>query len=414
MRFILSVILTGVISLLAAQEQYAGKLSSVALRDPDHLEVVIKGNNNFAFNLYQQLKSKKGNLFFSPYNIAEGFAMASVGAQITTATEFEKVFQYGVALAPLNGDLGEILSVTPPVNNKTANELSIAANAWIQKGVSLTAFYQQSIKQNFNSNLEQVDFIHEPLNAVKVINQWISTKTNGRISQLITSSDVSSNTRLMLTTAIYMKGSWQHPFELKLTNKATFHTNSKYSISVEMMHASERFLYMSDPQVTMIELPYVYQSDKGAALAMQILLPTSVDGLEKLESQFNMANWNVWSKKLSMKKVNLAMPRFRDEEKIDLNHAMNKLGLVQAFTDKANFAGITGEPDLHISKAIHKTFIRVDERGTEAAAATVIGMNTTSIDVSEPIEMVVDHPFLFLIVDKKTNSIVFVGRISQP
>lgn len=389
-------------------------LKDVALRNPDQLGLVIDGNNQFAFNLYQQLKSRKGNLFFSPYSIANGFSMVGLAAKGDTGTEMEKVFQYTITLAPLNGDLNEILSVTPSSKNRGANELLIASGVWLQKDLPIMRSYEQSLKSNYKVNLEPVDFLHEAFNAIRVINQWVSKQTNGKISQLLTNSDITKETQFVITTAIYMRGNWQYPFDLKLTKKTPFFLDAKYSNQVDMMHVSERFPYMANEQVTMIELPYMFQADKGAALAMHVLLPPTVEGIGKLEAEFNVANWMKWRKQFVTKKVHLAFPRFRDDERLDLNHAMSALGMVKAFTPKADFSGITGEKGLFINKAIHKTFIRIDERGTEAAAVTALGMATTAIVVEQPIDMIVDHPFLFLIIDKKTDSIIFMGRVAQP
>lgn len=377
-------------------------------------DLLVQGNNQFAFELYQQLNKQRGNTFFSPYSIFSAFGMAALGAKGETLQEMQRVLHYSTALAPLARQLNQQL-LTSDSASSDSSQLLLANALWIQTGLPLQPTFQQAVQSAYQTPIEFADFSKKPVETAKKINGWVSHQTRGRISQLFSSQDITRNTRLVLTSAIYMKGSWMHPFDPKETKKGSFYALAHSPTQVWMMKKTAQYPLFVHEQFAMIMLPYAHSSDQGPELAMVIILPHKEIGVDTLEKNLNLANWQQWMSKLKMARVNLSLPRFRLEKTLNLNDVMKELGMVKAFNTLADFSGITGQRDLYISQAVHKTFVQVDEKGTEAAAATGIAMNLTAIfDPNPPYDFIVDHPFLFIIFDKKTGTVLFLGRLLQP
>lgn len=378
------------------------------------LDPIIEGNSRFAFDLYQKFKTQRGNFFFSPYSISAAFALTIAGAKGETANEIQQVLHYPVNLFPILGVLNQqLLAGNGEKNNPS--QLFLADAGWVQKGMQILPAFETSIKQSFGTSLGVVNFAQEPINAAKVINKWVADQTQNKISQLLMPQDVSANTRLVLTSAVYMKAPWLHPFDPRQTARAPFRILNRQTIQALMMKHTAVYPLFVHQQFAMLEIPYLNKSEKGAQLAMILILPHEEVGLDHVENQLAFDNWRNWINQLHPRRVNLMLPKFRIEDRMDLNQTMKELGMIQAFSPKADFSGITGQKDLFISKAIHKTFIRVDEQGTEAAAATGVSLNVTAIlSPEEPYDFVADHPFIVLILDKRTHSILFMGRVMQP
>lgn len=377
------------------------------------LNTLVEANSLFVFDLYHQLQSNKGNLVFSPYSIYTTFGMAASGAKGETATEMQKTLHYATSLAPFIGQISKKL--TEGSTTKNAPVVTLANAIWIQEGLPLLPPFQQAITGSYNAALEQVNFEKDVPVAVRKINQWVAKQTQGRINQLLTTQELTKETRLVLTSAIYMKGQWNHPFERNLTKKGPFYLTDQHTRQVEMMHNTARYPVLIDETFAMIEIPYLNTSQKGPQLSMFILLPNDVQGLERVGKDLSYENWQKWKKKLQEKHVNLSLPKFRVDQRLDLNQTMIELGMVKAFSPQADFSGITGQKDLFINASVHKSFIRVDENGTEAAAATGVGMNLTSFEEpQEMINFIVDRAFLFMIVDTFTETILFIGHVTQP
>jgi serine protease inhibitor len=377
------------------------------------LDSIVKGNNLFALDLYWQFKNRKGNLFFSPYSISMALVLALAGAQGETAIEMQKVLQLPIGFFPLEGDLMRQLQ-TPTKAKPNQVELLMANSIWMQKGLPLLPSYQLALKNIYNTQVETVDFKVEPWNALKVINQWVSNRTKGKISQLMTRRDISMETQLILTSAIYLKAPWMHAFNHRQTERAPFYSIGGRSVSALMMKSSDDYLLFKGPQFTMIELPYWNEMEKGPQLSMIILLPDEEIGLDRIEDELTVDNWLSWIKKLEMRKVIVNFPKFRIEDRVELDPLLKQLGMIKAFSPLADFSGMTGKKNLFIQAAVHQTFIHVDEEGTEAAAVTAISMAPTAVDSTEPYHFIANRPFLFVIIDRQTHSILFMGRVLQP
>lgn len=405
---IFCIFLWGMSDLLHAEEP---QVNSKVISEPSPLQPIIESNNQFSFDLYHQLTRKPGNLFFSPYSIAEAFAMLTIGAQGETAQEMEKVLHLTPSSLLLMGQLHQKLST----DAKNPTQLHLANALWLQEDLSLLNLFQLALKQNFNSTVKKVNFEKEPAQAVKTINEWVEKQTQGKIRQLFNFNDITKQTRLVLTSAIYMRAQWAHLFDTKLTAKANFKVTERQTLEVDMMKIIETYpLYVSD-DFALIELPYLTEASKDLQLALTILLPHENTDFSSLEESLNFDNWQVWNGKMLSRRVQLMLPRFKVEDRLNLNQTLIELGMVQAFNNQADFSGITGNKTLMISEAIHKTFIQVDEKGTEAAAATGISMNLKSVfNSEEPYYFTADHPFIYIIHDKNTRAILFIGKLTTP
>jgi serpin B len=245
------------------------------------------------------------------------------------------------------------------------------------------------------------------------INQWIADQTNDKIQGLLGPGSVTAATRLVLTNAIYFKGTWLDEFNATSTEAEDFHLAAKQSVKTQMMNRNGGYSYYDGGSFQELELPY-----KGG-LSMVVLLPKEIGGLPALEKSFTAENASTWIKKLApVEKVILSLPRFTMTQQFELSGTLAKIGMPQAFSSTADFSGMTGKPDFAISAAIHKAYIDVNEQGTEAAAATAIIMVATAMQRPEPepppIVFDADHPFLFLIRDTSSGAILFLGRVADP
>jgi serpin B len=215
---------------------------------------------------------------------------------------------------------------------------------------------------------------------------------------------------LVLTNAIYFKALWDIPFSRQMTAPGDFHASATSQVRVDMMNLSARFRYFEDGGLQALELPY-----KGQTLAMVVLLPKSKDGLTQLEASLTASKLENWLSKLSSRKVDLSLPKFKLTEECELHEPLSELGMPVAFDSAtADFSGITGKRDFAISAVIHKAFVEVEEKGTEAAAATGVAFKAAAVIATPPIVFRADHPFFFLIRDTRTGSILFLGRLAKP
>jgi serpin B len=375
---------------------------------------VAAGNNEFAFDLYGRLRRGEGNLFFSPYSIATALAMTSTGAKGDTDREIARVLHvpddpearhagFKALIASING---EGLSEPRPDTLVSANAL------WLQQGEPFLSAFVEAAKSFYGAAPFEVDFMSATESARRTINAWVEKQTAEKIRDLVGPRDIDIDTLLVLTNAIYYKGAWFHPFNEKATRPdGNFNAAGGRKVTVPMMMLSETFPYCDGGSYQALELPY-----SAGARAMLVLLPKSMDGLDALESSLTPKALEACVSKLAGKKVNVELPRFRLEEKFQLADVLKSLGMSRSFdSDSADFSGMTGKRELAISKVIHKAFVAVDEVGTEAAAATAVVMaRAAAVFPAQPVTFRADHPFLFLIRDRKTGAILFLGRVNNP
>jgi len=364
-------------------------------------------NNGFAVDLYGQLAKKQGNLFFSPYSISNALAMTYAGARGNTAKEMAAAMHFDLEAARLHPAFaGLIRELQGPVKGRKY-QLKIA-NLWGQKDYGFLPDFLKTGQVQYQAGLKEVDFIGDSEGARKAINAWVEDETHKKIKDLIKPGILSVDTRLVLSNAIYFKAAWLRPFNVKETKPGDFITASGKKVVVPMMPANLRTNFFDDGRVLGLELPY-----ENRELSMILFMPKKADGLPELEKDMTAINLKKWLGKLSDHQVRLTLPKFKVTAEFHLNNVLKQLGMKDAFDRQtADFSGMTTRDKLFISHVVHKAFVDVNEAGTEAAASTAVVMDRTSLP--PPGVFNADHPFIFLIRDAGTGSILFMGRVADP
>jgi serpin B len=377
---------------------------------PDDVRSVVRGNNDFALQLYGQLRSKEGNLFLSPYSISTALAMTYAGARGETASEMAKALDFTLPPDRLHRAFAALLAQVNGEARKQAYQLSVANALWGQKNFGFLPDFLNLTRNDYGAGLHEVDFAADTEAARKLINAWVEQQTRNKIKDLLQPGVLATNTRLVLTNAIYFKGFWAHQFKKNDTRPELFHTSPGTSVKAPLMHDTSDYKYLDGGDFQALELPY-----KGNDLSMVVLLPKKVDGLPELEKKLTEANLAAWLGRLQKREVMVALPKFKMTREFGLNQVLQALGMRQAFIPGgADFTGMSGSGrELFISAVIHKAFVDVNEEGTEAAAATGVVISLASA-VPNRVVFRADHPFVFLIRDNRSGSILFLGRLTQP
>ncbi len=402
-------------------------------------QIVVEGNNEFALALFAELRAEKGNLFFSPYSISTALAMTCTGARGRTETQMAEVLHFLIMPGDIERDpsrgatkstepvwskeyfhsvFGAIIKDLNSRGQKGGYELTVANALWGQQGYEFLKEFLEFIKTKYDGQLNEVDFITDTETARKTINAWVEEKTKNKIKDLIPSGVLSELTRLVLTNAIYFKGNWARQFETDRTRSAPFTLISGGKVDVPMMNQTAEFGYMETEDFQGLELPYVDNE-----LSMIIFLPKTSevlslpkgDGLADFEKTLTTENLSQWMSRLHERKVIVSVPKFKMTDEFSLVSVLKSMGMIDAFApDAADFSGMNGKKDLFISAVVHNAYVDVNEEGTEAAAATGIVVGVTSVGPSHTPIFRADHPFLFLIRDNHSGSILFIGRVMSP
>jgi serine protease inhibitor len=372
------------------------------------IEAVVEGNSAFAVDLYHQIRSAEGNLFFSPYSISMALAMTYAGARGKTERQMAEALHFSLPQEKLHAAFYGLQAVMGEVHEKGNVELLIANSLWPHKAYPFRQKFLELARRNYKTSIAALDYVRKTEEARQTINRWVEEKTKGNIQELIKPGVLAELTRLVLANAIYFKGNWASRFRKEYTRDMPFQTAPAKTPNVPMMYQRQEFAYHADAEVQVLEMPYA-----GKRLSMLVLLPRKVDGLAELEKNLSAAKLNQWTGKLQKTEVEIWFPRFRVTSEFTLNEKLEALGMVDAFSPtKANFSGMDGTRMLYISAALHKAFVEVNEEGTEAAAVTAVGMVASSVPRYPQFRA--NHPFLFLIRDRATDSVLFMGRIVDP
>ncbi len=380
---------------------------------PADISSLADGNSVFAFNLYKLLSEEEGNLFYSPHSISAALAMTYAGARGDTEQQMADALQFYLIQNQLHPAFNfldqELASRGEGAQGKDGEgfRLNIVNAIWGQKDYTFLTSFLDTLARNYGAGLRILDFINETEPSRIAINDWVSEETEGRIENLIPQGAINQMTRLVLTNAIYFNAAWQYPFDESATFDGLFHLLSGSDVTVPMMKQTESFRYTEGNDYQAIELSY-----DGQELSMVILLPK--DGqFDTFEKELDAELVKAIIDKLETCQVALTMPKFEYESSFDLKEALSTLGMKVAFTADADLSGMNGKRDLFIQDVLHKAFVSVDEAGTEAAAATAVIVGLTAVP-PEPITVTIDRPFIFLIRDIPTGSIIFVGRVLNP
>ncbi len=371
--------------------------------------------NDFCFDFFKELKEgEKDNLFYSPYSVFTALAMTYEGARGNTAAEMKDVLsveQDNESFHEYMKSLYEYLNENSKYNISTANAL------WPDIDFNLLNDYKDVIEEYYGGNAERVDY-SDRVKASGIINSWVENETNNLIKDLVPATAIDPVlTRLILTNAIYFKGTWQIQFDEKNTTERDFLNSDGETVSVDTMKLNkteDKFNYTETEDLKILELEY-----KGSDLSMMIMLPQEEDltDLSEIVNSLNRDIYSEWIDDMTRKEVDIYLPKFKFETKYSLEDYLINLGMKDAFSGtNADFSGMNESEDLFISKVLHKAFVEVNEEGTEAAAATAVVMFTTSADPNDTPKRIVvdcDQPFLFTIHHKETGTILFIGEVNN-
>jgi serpin B len=374
------------------------------------LAALVNGNSEFALDLYQELRDTDSNLFFSPYSISLALVMTYAGAHGDTAQQMADVLHFTLPQEQLHPAFNalDLALACQGGENKENFKLNIANSLWGRAGISFNKEFLDVLALNYGAGMRLLNFQENPEAARIRINDWVSEQTENKIKDLIPEGAINPLTVLVLTNAIYFKASWEYAFPEELTMDDTFTLLNGTRVTVPMMSwpRAVTIRYAEGDGYQAIELPY-----EGTSMSMLILLPT-LDRFEEFEMTLSAERVNEIVENLESRHVLVRMPKFRFETSLDLSNTLAEMGMSVAFTPQADFSGITTDCPLWIDKVLHKAFVSVDEKGTEAAAATAVIM-TLSIS-PQPTTVSIDHPFIFLIRDTNTGAVLFLGRVLDP
>lgn len=366
----------------------------------ENLKNVANASTIFGLELLENLSDKGGNILLSPLSIWLAMAMLYEGANGTTAEEIAKVMHFPKNKSLLRENIRWFLE---NFANHTENyTLNIANSLWVQKNFPINERYVEILERYYRAYLQQLDFSANPEGARRTINLWIENETNGKIKNFFPKGSISPATVAVLVNALYFYGFWAHPFNETMTTKEYFYTPSG-KVMVDMMHISREFKYTEDNDTQILEMPY-----KGHNLSMLVILPKTDMlniSLEKLEK---------WRRSLYSVEANVSFPKFTLDEKYKLKNILENMGIKSVFTSSADLSDMAPGGGIFASDVFHETYVAVDERGTEAAAATEIPIPSCMPPPLPHVEFKVDHPFLFLIQDRSTGAIFFMGWVENP
>ncbi|KAJ3654857.1 hypothetical protein Zmor_014015 [Zophobas morio] len=365
---------------------------------------VLESNRQFTTTLYNVLAERPGNVVFSPISVHAVLSMSYQGAKGITAEKFASILQVPTAAAAAEG-YNIVMNRLNSIPNVT---ILMANKIYLMEGYQLLPEFSNVITKNFLSEVQLLNFAANQVAATK-INAWVEEKTKEQIKNLISKEALNASTRLVLVNAIYFKGSWKDTFDEEDTTTEPFYLNHVDSVEVQMMHSDMDFYYKSDPKLCakILKLPYTDEN-----LSMVIILPYDRNGIAELEKNLATVNITEIIQDMCFRLVTVALPKFKVEKNMDLKSPLTKLGFAEIFDKSvANFGGmITADEQLFVSKFIQKVFIEVNERGSEAAAATT---GTLEMFCRKPDEFIADHPFIYFLYDKKSTCI-FAGRLFNP
>jgi serpin B len=371
--------------------------------------------NKLAIALYNKCKKQGQSLFLSPYSITSALAMTSAGAQGTTKQQIRDALQVGLEGDAFDQALNAIdQSLMTHATATDGIKLSIVNSTWMQTGWDFKVSYLNQLAQYYGAGVNLLDFTNKPEDCRVIINNWVASQTNDKILNLLPDGSIQSSTRLVLTNAIYFLADWLYSFNPTYTSNKDFTLLDKSKVSVPTMSLSKpdsmaKMRYARGSGVRALDFPY-----KGDRLAMTVLLPDP-DSFAFVENSLSFAMLQRLIDSLREEKLAVSLPKFKfTYGTVSLRDAFEALGMTDAFNPGlADFSGMDGGRSLYVNDICHKAFISVDEKGTEAAAATAITMSSTSV-LEPPVIFLVDRPFIFVIRDKQTGAVLFIGRILNP
>jgi serine protease inhibitor len=374
---------------------------------------LVAGNTRFAIALYKRLLEEvDANLTVSPASISLALCMLYAGARGQTEAEMKDTLNLPLRGKELAAAAGKLLEELAVFDGNCGLQLQIANSLWGQTGFNFLLEFLETLRTIYKSELGELDFSAAPVEACDRVNTWVAEHTADRISNMLTPAAVNELTRLILVNAVYFKSAWEDKFEEDATTPAAFWVTPERSVEARLMRRTGAYAYAESPLWQALRIPY-----SMGYFSMTVLLPKHKGWLGEFEESLDAGFFDELDKVIAHREVKLYLPKFRIEGSFQLGPLLQSMGMRRSFApDVADFSGITTSEPLFISNVIHKTFIEVDEQGTEAAAATAMVMvaGCAPGEPEEPVVFRADHPFTFLIRDERTGSILFMGRLANP
>ncbi|OPY42646.1 MAG: Serpin (serine protease inhibitor) [Methanoregulaceae archaeon PtaU1.Bin059] len=376
---------------------------------------VVDANNRFAIDLYQKIAGDPdygdGNIFISPFSISTALAITYEGARGETADEIRSVFYFPENQTVLRSGYADLIArLNSPLNAYT---LRTANALWAEQTHSFLPDYLSTAERYYDAKTTNMDFTRQPEESRITINRWVEDQTEDRIKDLIPPGVIDSSTALVITNAIYFKGTWVKQFDAEKTRDADFVTGSGTTIRVPMMQRTDDaaiFRYAETEKFQVLEMPY--ESGGGTGLSMLVVLPREND-IAGVTQSFDIGTLQEMRQSLALRVVRVYLPKFSIQTKYFLPRTLSEMGMPTAFTTAADFSGMDGGRGLFVTDVIHQAFVEVNEEGTEAAAATAVIMGK-GVAIEDVPVFRADHPFIFLIQDNETGNTLFMGRVSNP
>lgn len=382
------------------------------------VNAIVAGNADFALKALARFDTGgDANIVFSPYSISQALALAAAGAKGDTLAGIEQALSFQL---PQNRFMPAMNKVDLLLAAKTAGavqssvetpNLNVVNTVWGQRNFPLLSTYLDALSLNYGAGLRVLDFVNAPEQARVTINDWVEDQTNKKIKDLLAEGVVTTDTRLVLTNAVWFKGAWASPFRTDATDSQTFFSRSGATANVPFMNQTARFAYAEGAGYQAVDIPY-----SGNQLSMLVVMPAA-GSFDTFMRGLTPSGLSEIVSSLSVRSITLSLPKFTFSSTPDIGKELQGMGMTDAFNPiRADFSGMNGKRDLSVSEIAHKAFVSVDEHGTEAAAATAV-LATTVSSITEPeptVRLTVNRPFLFLIRDRQTGLAVFIGKVILP
>jgi serpin B len=382
---------------------------SVVASTPASLaETITAANNAFAVALYARLGEREGNLVFSPYSLSSVLGTASGGARGNTGRQMVKVLRFPADVARSLQPVGDLMRDLRDRGKKEQYSLVVANALWVNKGQAVRPEFLEAAKMGFDTGIREVDFGANPEAGTRSINGWTEKQTSGKVKKLIPAGTLGTSTTLVLSDAAYFQGLWASPFSEDSTSQAPFDTAAGKTVMVTMMAQTGTFKHLGEKSFQVLEMDF-----SGKGLSLVAILPRDNNGLPELEKTLTPENLNDWLGRLVEKQVSVYFPRCALGSGLLLAGTFTAMGMTDAFlAPSADFSGIDGRRDLAISEVAHQAVVGLSETGAGAATASAGQTEETASFVDT--EFAADHPFVFMIRDKQSGMILFMGRVTNP
>jgi len=385
-----------------------------AKADQEKQSLTARANNALACDIYQRVRTRRGNLLFSPACVSAGLSLVLTGARGETARQIVQVMHLPGEVAQDPGASASMVQELNADGKNGSSRIRLANALWVQDGYPLLDAYRTNLKKVFALDDSRVDFARRPGEACQLINAWTETRTGGKIHDELRTEDIAPRTRLLLTTSLYLKASWRKSFYKEVTSQSSFHLEPGKTIEVPMMSdgsSNQIHGYYDGGSFQALRMPCGSTSE----LAMEVFLPRKLDGLAELEASLTPEALDAWRSRFrNPEEIVIQMPKYQLRTSATLNRLLSELGMPLAFEPSADFSGINGKSsDLFLAATVHSTFLDVNEDGIEAAAASFT-ISSDAYDDKPPTSFHADHPFFFLIRDNRSGCILFMGRVVNP